>query len=189
MTLLRTVLVAGLCALAACTTAIDEEIAAQNIGSFSLDRLVVISNAPIQGALSRDAEDEALKIAVTEAVQAQLGRFDGPSKYSIGIKVQGYVLAQPGIPVLLAPRSTLLLSVNVYDSVPQRLNAKPKNLTIFEDAGADTVVGSGYTQSAAQQLKELAENAAIEIELWLRENPQWFPEPPASEDSEENSLG
>ena len=51
-----------------------------------------------------------------------------------------------------------------------RFHAQP----VFEDAGGDQVVGSGYTQTADEQLEELASNAAIEIERWLRDNESWF---------------
>jgi hypothetical protein len=35
-------------------------------------------------------------------------------------------------------------------------------------------VGSGLTQSAEQQMTNLARNAALVIENWLAENPHWF---------------
>lgn len=161
-------------ALSSCTTELDSETQASALGDFRLDRVVVIANDPSMGALSRSISDEALELAVNEALEARFRRFEGDKTYSIGVKIQGYVLAAPGIPILLAPRSLLGISVNVYNDVPARLNVKTKNMTIFEDAGGDTVVGSGYTQSKEEQLAELAKNAAIEIELWLRENEGWF---------------
>ncbi|QIE41301.1 hypothetical protein [Meridianimarinicoccus aquatilis] len=161
-------------ALGACTEPFDPEIQRSGLGDFNLDRLVVIVDDPTSSIVSRSVTDEQLKTAVTDAVDARMRRFKGDGSYSIGIKVQGYVLAPPGIPVLFAPRSTLFLSVNAYDSVPQRLNGETRNLTIWEDAGGDTVVGSGYSQDAQSQLDELASNAAIEIERWLRENEDWF---------------
>ncbi|PWR04439.1 hypothetical protein DKT77_01820 [Meridianimarinicoccus roseus] len=192
----RLLLGLGALSLVACTQAIDPDVERSGLGDFSLDRLVVIVDDPTSSIVSRTVSDAQLKTAVTDAVGARLRRFEGEGSYSIGIKVQGYVLAPPGIPVLFAPRSTLFLSVNAYDSVPQRLNVDTRNLTIWEDAGGDTVVGSGYTQTAQEQLDELADNAAIEIELWLRENEAWFggasarPENrPAVGTSPENSIG
>lgn len=160
--------------LAGCTREMDEATAGTAIGDFRLDRLVVIVDNPITGPVTRTLPDATVQAAVTEAVDERLRRFQGTGSYSIGIKVAGYVLAPPGIPVLFAPRSTLFLSVNAYDDVPSRLHPEPKNMTIFEDAGGDTVVGSGYTQTADEQLVELAENAAVQIERWLRENESWF---------------
>ncbi len=164
----------ALALLAACTQALDPEVERRGFGDFSLDRMVVIVDKPTVGALSRTVDDAVMKAAVARAMEGRLRRLQGTGRYSIGIKVQGYVLARPGIPILLTPRSALLLSVNVYDDVPRRLNPEPKNLTVFEDAGADFLVGSGYVQSREQQLDEMAANAAIEVERWLRENPQWF---------------
>ncbi|OSP55116.1 hypothetical protein [Pseudoruegeria sp. SK021] len=165
---------AAVVGLSACTTELDSATQASGLGNFRLDRVVVVSDDPTRGPLSRDIEDAALKAAVTDAVTARFGRFKGDETYSLGIKVQAFVLAYPGVPILLAPRSMLLLSVNVYNDVPVRLNPETLNLTVFEDAGGDTVMGSGYTQSAEQQLLEVADNAAIEIELWLRKNENWF---------------
>lgn len=167
-------------ALAACTTEIDPEIARQPIGEFRLEHLVVVVDEPIKGPVSRSISDAALEAAVTEAVQRRLGRFEGAGEYSIGIKVAGYVLAPRAVPVLFAPRSQLFLNVLAYDSTPARLHPEPKQLVVNERAGGDTVIGSGYSQTADEQLAELAENAAIEIERWLRENAGWFTAPPPS---------
>lgn len=163
--------------LGACTSDLSEGVFRSRLGEFQLDTLVVIVDEPVKGALSRDASDAELKAAVTQSVQSQLGRFDGGGAFGLGIKVAGYVLAQPGIPVVLAPRSILFLNVNVYDlrdGTARRLNGEVQRFTVFEDAGGDTVLGSGYTQSGEEQLAEMAENAAIEIEKWLRDNPKWF---------------
>lgn len=165
--------------LGACTTEIDSATRNTGIGAFSLDRLVVLIDEPIVVPGSRRLPDETVRLAVERAVKRRLGRFEGSGDYSLGIKVQGYLLSGAAIPVLFAPRSQLFLSVNAYDSVPARLNPNPRNLTVNEDAGADTVVGSGYSQTAEEQLAELAENAAIEIERWLRENEAWFGGPEA----------
>jgi hypothetical protein len=177
----------ALALLSACTSDIDPSVERSGLGDFNLDRLVVIVDDPTSSIVSRSASDDQLRKAVTDAVDARLRRFQGDGSYSIGIKVQGYVLAPPGIPVLFAPRSTLFLSVNAYDDVPSRLNVDTRNLTIWEDAGGDTVIGSGYSQTAQEQLDEMASNAAIEIELWLRENEDWFGGPSARPENRANS--
>lgn len=163
-----------LAVLAGCTSELDSETSSTAIGDFRLDRLVVIVKDPITGPVTRTLPDDVVKAAVTKSMDERLRRFQGDGSYSIGIKVAGYVLAPPGIPVLFAPKSALFLSVNAYDDVPSRLHPEPKNLTVFEDAGGDQVVGSGYTQTAEEQLAELSENAAIEVERWLRDNESWF---------------
>ena len=171
---MRRLLLLALLGLAACTTPLDPEVQRAGLGNFRLQHLVVIVDEPIKGPVSRTVTEAQLKSAVTEAMAARFGRFSGDTPFSIGIKVQGYVLAPRGLPILFAPRSHLFLSVNAYDGAQQRLNAETLNLTVNERAGGDTVIGSGYTQTAEQQLAELADNAGIEIERWLRENETWF---------------
>lgn len=176
-----TSLMFALVAVAACTTELPQDVSQSDLGEFRLDRLVVIVDSPEQMPFSRQISDAAIEAALIEAVEPRLRRFDGDQLYSVGINLQGYSLAAPGIPVLAAPKSLLAMSVNVYDDRPVRLNRSPKRLVVTEDAGGDTVVGSGFTQSAEEQLQELADNAAIEIERWLRANPQWFaPRPEAT---------
>ena len=165
---------------AGCTTDLSPEVARQPIGDFRLEHLVVVVDDPFSPAVSRKTTDAALKAAVEEAVGARLGRFTGAGSYSIGIKVSGYVLAPRALPILFAPPSQLYLNVLAYDATPERLNAEPRQLIVNERAGGDTVIGSGYTQSAEEQLAELADNAAIEIEKWLRENADWFVPGPAA---------
>ncbi|MFV0245785.1 MAG: hypothetical protein ACK5IB_12300 [Qingshengfaniella sp.] len=166
--------------LAACTSEIDPATMQSGIGNFRLDRVVVIVDEPEQGyVISREADEAYMKAALEEALTRRFGRFEGDSTYSIGLKVTGYVLARRGIPVIASPRSLLGLNVNVYDSVPRRLNEAPKQMVVFERAGGDQVLGSGYTQTGEEQLAEMAENAAIEIERWLRENEAWFGGPEA----------
>ncbi|WP_138466388.1 hypothetical protein [Poseidonocella sp. HB161398] len=161
-------------ALMGCTTNIAPEIEGRALGDFSLQHLVVIVDDPQKGPMSRGMDDEALKAAVSGAVETRFRRFQGSGQYSIGIKVVAYALAAPGIPVLLAPRSLLGMNVAVFDADQNRISGDWKQMVVWEDAGGDTVLGSGYTQSAEEQLAELADNAAVEIEKWLRENEDWF---------------
>ncbi len=175
---LRCAVAAVLLLAAGCTTDLSPDVARQPIGDFRLEHLVVVVEEPFSPAVSRKLSDEVIDAALTEAVEARLGRFDGAGTYSIGIKVSGYVLAPRAIPIIFAPRSQLYLNILAYDATPERLNAEPRQLVVNERAGGDTVIGSGYTQSAEEQLAELADNAAIEIEKWLRDNADWFaPEP------------
>lgn len=171
---MRAVLLFAILGLAACTSPLDPEVQRSGLGDFRLQHLVVIVDEPIKGVVSRSVTDAQLKTAVTDAVGDRFSRFSGDVPFSIGIKVQGYVLAPRAIPILFAPRSQLFLSVNAYDGAQQRLNTDTRNLIVNERAGGDTVIGSGYTQTAEEQLAELADNAAIEIERWLRENEDWF---------------
>ncbi|MEM1362654.1 MAG: hypothetical protein AAGF94_13210 [Pseudomonadota bacterium] len=168
--------------LLGCTSDLPEDVSQSDLGAFKLDRLVVIVDEPQQLPFSRIMDDASLEKALVDAVEPAFRRFDGDQLYTIGINLQGYSLAVPGVPVVGAPKSFLAMSVNVYDDVPRRLNPSPKRIIVTEDAGADTVVGSGYTQSGMSQLDELADNAAVAIERWLRANPEWFAPDPDTEE-------
>ena len=171
---LRCTTAASLMLAVGCTTDLSPEVARQPIGDFRLEHLVVVVDDPFSPAVSRKLSDEVIAAALTEAVEARLGRFEGSGTNFIGVKVAGYVLAPRAVPILFAPRSQLYLNVIAYDAAQNRLNAEPHQLVVNERAGGDTVIGSGYTQSAEEQLAELADNAAIEIEKWLRDNADWF---------------
>ena len=160
------------------------EIAAEPepIGDFRLGHAIVLAENATKGPFSRDAEEEELESEIAGAVRQRLGRYDGDGLYHLGIKVGGYVLAQPGIPLVYAPRSVLLIDVNVFDNTTQaRLNEEPERIVAFEGIeNAVPVLGSGLTRSKEEQLENLAFSAALKIEQWLRETPQWFePEPGA----------
>ncbi|WP_172327058.1 hypothetical protein [Mangrovicoccus sp. HB161399] len=169
-------------ALTACTTDISPDVAGRPLGDFSLQHLVVVVDDPQKGPMSRSTDDASIETAVTQAVDARFRRFEGSGKYSIAIKVVAYALAAPGIPVILAPRSLLAMNVGIYDSGQKRISGDWKQLVVWEDAGGDQILGTGYTQGAEEQLAELADNAAVEIEKWMRENEGWFaPSVPAGD--------
>lgn len=161
--------------VAACSAPPPKNDAPQDLREFKVVHNIVVAKNAQQGALSRTASAEELETVVKAEIQKRLGRYDGSQWYHLGVSVDGYVLAAPGIPILVAPKSVLILGVTVWDDTAQaKLNAKPHQITVFERAGAGALVGSGYTLSREQQLQELAENAAYEIEKWLAENAEWF---------------
>ncbi len=81
----------------------------------------------------------------------------------------------PGIPLVLSPKSALVVTVNIWDDAAQRtVNAEGKQFTVFERLSGETVVGSGLTQSREQQMQNLSRNAARLINEWLVENKAWF---------------
>jgi hypothetical protein len=83
------------------------------------------------------------------------------------------------VPLVASPRSALIVGVHVWDDELGRpLNDERRQLTILESLSGESVVGSGLTQSAEQQMQNLARNAALAIENWLVQNPQWFPPQP-----------
>lgn len=176
----RRPLIAALAAvaiLAACVNEPDPNVAPEPIGDFRLGHNIVVAEEPTKGPLSREASDEALEEAVRAAVETRLRRFDGDGLYHVGIKVEAYVLGQPGIPILLAPKSVLLLAVNIWDNATQeKINEEPIRITAFEGANTGVpLLPSGYVKSGEEQLRNLSISAAQEIEELLRENEAaWF---------------
>lgn len=181
----------SLLALTACSDAkeITQDTPLVDLGDFSLGHNVVVATDAQKAPFSRNATEEELETALKAAMQARFGRYDGDKLYHIGIKVDAYGLAAPGIPVLFTPKSVLVLTVNIWDdSKGVKLTEKPKLLTVFESLNGHTLVGSGLTRSREEQLDILTRNAALKVERWLLENGQWFgvePIAPESSDAEE----
>lgn len=147
----------------------------KDFGDFRLGyNIVVAKNARPVGP-SRKATPEEWEAALKAAIAERLGRYQGDKLYHIGIGVDGYALAVPGIPLVLSPKSALVVTVNVWDDAAQRtVNAEGKQFTVFERLSGETVIGSGLTQSREQQMQNLARNAARLINEWLVTNKDWF---------------
>ncbi|MEX0367982.1 MAG: hypothetical protein AB3N22_18095 [Ruegeria sp.] len=154
--------------VAACASSNDLEDAPVPLGDFRLEHNIVIAENAQRGPLSRKATEEQLAAAVKDAMAARFGRYNGASRYHFGISVEGYVLAQPGIPLVLAPKSALILNVTVWDDAAGgKLNDEPEQITVLETFGTAPIIGTGYTMSAEEQLTELSQNAAKAVERFL----------------------
>lgn len=150
------------------------------LANFRLAHNIVLENNTVQGPLSRPAEAGAWTEVLTREIATRFGRYQGDRLYHLAVNVDAYVLAVPGIPLVVSPRSVLILGVHVWDDALGRpLNDERRQITVFESLSGETVLGSGLTQSAEQQMLNLARNAAVLIENWLAENPQWFGYDPA----------
>ncbi|MEL6782775.1 MAG: hypothetical protein AAFO51_10380, partial [Pseudomonadota bacterium] len=174
----------------ACASTADLDEAPVPLGDFSLVHNIVIAENAQRGPLSRKATEEQLSAAVQAAMAERFGRYEGASRYHFGISVEGYVLAQPGIPLVLAPKSALILNVTVWDDAAGgKLNDKPEQITVLETFGTAPVIGTGYTMSAEEQLTELSQNAAKAVERFLvRQQAEqgWFdPDAPGVPDAPE----
>jgi len=149
------------------------------LGDFSLGLNVVVADDVQMVPLSRKTTPEAWEAAMKKAVDDRFGRYEGTKLYNIGIAVEAYALAPPGVPLVLKPKSILVVTANVWDDATQtKLNAEGKQFHIFEKSSPETVVGSGLTQSKAQQMEILSYNAAKRVEQWFLDNPEWFGLPP-----------
>ena len=173
--ILRRSFLAGLSmlALAACAAKEDLTKPPEPLGNFRLGYNIVVVDKPEIGPFSRTATDEEWKKSLEEAIQRRFSRFQGDHDYHIAIKLQAYALALPGVPLVFKPRSVLVVTANVWAPYG-KLNPEPEHLTIWEGLSDKTLVGSGLTQSKEEQMLKRSDNAAREIEKWMRKHPEWF---------------
>jgi hypothetical protein len=161
---------------AACTSTADLSEAPADLGNFRLGHNIVVASKMRQSALSRGATEEEWVASLTAAVDERFGRYEGDRLYHLGISVEGFSIAPPGIPLLVSPKSVLIIRVTVWDdALGKKLNDEPKQFTVFESLSGDTLVGSGLTQTKEEQMENLSRNAAKVVQNWLLENPEWFP--------------
>ena len=165
--------------LAACSTSGAELGEMQpELGDFRLCYNIVTTNDAVQGPLSREADLDVFADRIRDQIDRRFGRYEGTRLYHIAIHLDAYVLAVPGIPLVASPRSALIISTNLWDDrLGRPLNDEPEQFTVLESASGSSVLGSGLTQSADQQMTQLAENAAKRIEEWMQDNPAWFSHP------------
>jgi len=186
--MLRSVLFVCLFVLAACSQSGDDlDEPAVPLGNFQLLHNVVVAPKAVKGPLSRNATEEELTDALKTAIGDRFGRYEGGKQFHFGVSIEAYVLAQPGIPLVVSPKSVMIIRVTVWDDAAGvKLNQPPEQLTVFESLSGETAIGSGLTQSAEVQLRNLSVNAAKQIEKYLvRQNSEhgWF-EPEVDADSD-----
>lgn len=171
--------------LIGCTDAQSNKAPAE-LGAFRLGHNVVVASKMKKGPVSRNATQEEWVNALTGEIAQRFGRYDGPQLYHLGVSVEGYMLAPPGVPVLYNPRSALIINVTVWDdAAAKKLNAKPEQFTIYEDTtGQSLTLGSGHTRTREEQIAGLSENAVDAIEDWMKEQHEtkgWFDLRPEAE--------
>jgi hypothetical protein len=172
----RLALLALVSVLAACAAQDPLEEDLPSMGDFRLAHNIVVAENMQQVPPSRNATPEEWQEIITSEIDRRFGGYEGDRLYHIGINVDGYALAPPGIPIVLNPRSVLVLSVNVWDdALGQKLHEEPEQILIFEGSSPETfLLGSGLTRTREEQMQVLARNAARRIQLWMLQNPEWF---------------
>jgi len=149
------------------------------LGDFALGHNIVVTSNMQKVPISRNATPEQWEAALEKAMEQRFGRYDGAKLYNIGISIDAFALAPPGVPLVLNPKSALGITVTIWDDAEQKkLNEEGKQIIVMEKMSEKTVLGSGLTQSAAKQMEILSYNAAKAVEGWLLENPEWFGLPP-----------
>ncbi|WP_171102843.1 MULTISPECIES: hypothetical protein [unclassified Ruegeria] len=162
-------LMTGLALLGACAqTQLYED--PEELGEFNLRVNYAFADNAVQGPVSRDATPDEWTAAIQNAVDVRLGRYEGAQEYDIGISLEGYMLAPPGIPVIYNPKSTAIVLVNVYDVGKEEFVAKGKQFQVLEDTTGESVfAGSGHSRSREEQMNGLALKVADRVEEWLAE--------------------
>jgi hypothetical protein len=177
-------LLSTLLALTACAVPQKEVTEAPvDLGDFVLGHNIVVAPDLTKGPLSREATKEDWIASVKAAIDARLGRYDGTRLVHLGVNVSGYVLAQPGVPVLLAPKSALIITVTAWDDrAGEKFHEEPKMITVLETLTGASILGSGLTMTAEEQMSNLSYNVAKAIEDWLHENRACMTESPSAEE-------
>lgn len=160
----------ALVTLVSCGDGRDLDEAPAPLGDFKLAHSIVIAPNLVKGPLSREASEEQWVAALDKAVEDRFRRYEGEDKrlYHFGISIEGYVLAQTGIPLVLQPKSVLIFRVTVWDDEKGiKLNEEPHEITVLEALSAETVAGSGLTQTAEEQMENLVIKGAKQLEVWL----------------------
>ena len=107
---------------------------------------IVVADNVQKVPISRNATPDEWETAMKKAVEDRFGRYDGDRVYNIGISVDGFALAPPGIPVVAAPKSVLVITANIWDDQNrQKLNPKGKQITVLESLSPESVIGTGLT--------------------------------------------
>jgi len=178
-----------LAVLAGCSLPADVNELPVAMGDFRLGHNIVVVDNPEMGPFSREQTDQAWKAALTDAVERRFGGYDGEKFYHTGLKLDAYVLAFPGVPLVFKPKSILVLTVNVWDdTLGEKVNEEAKALTIFEGVSGETVISSGLTRNKEEQMTVLVDNAAKAIQDWILENPEWIGLPSLGETAAEIAV-
>ncbi len=174
-------LTAGLALLGACAPTLVDE-APEELGEFKLRVNYAFADKAVQGPVSRDATPQEWTNAIQNAVDIRMGRYQGSQEYDIGISLEGYMLAPPGVPVLFNPKSTAIVLVNVYDVERKEFLAKGEQMQVLEDTtGESALKGSGHARTKEEQMNGLALKVADRVEEWIAEEHKangWFDKRP-----------
>ncbi len=147
------------------------------LGTFQLGVNVAITDKMQVPGISRKVSPEVMEKAVTKAIAERFDypRYEGDRLLNFGVFVDGYLLAPPGVPIVMSPASVMIVTLNVFDDATgKKLNEGGTRLTIVEKGSAETLIGSGLTQTKEKQLEILSYNLAKRIESYLLENPSWL---------------
>lgn len=161
--------------LSACAVADPETDPVVDLGDFRLGHNIVVTKNARQIGPSRQATPEEWETLLEGEIARRFEKYQGDKLYHLGINLDGYALALPGIPVVLSPKSALVISLTVWDdAAAAKLNEPPRQITVLEQFDAGSVIGSGLTRKREEQMQNLALNMARAVERYLVANREWF---------------
>jgi len=173
-------------ALGACAAPTTKEALAKPdpLGDFKLGYAIVVSKNAKKGPFSREMPKAEVGAALKSELEKVFGAYEGKSFYHIGVSVDAYILAMPGIPLVASPKSALIVTVNVWDDAKQaKILEENKQFTILEPLSSRSIFGSGYTQTKEEQLAGLTKATVKQIQRWMRENEAAFKKEDAASNS------
>ena len=165
------------------------------MGDFALGTNAVVAVDPQKGPLSRNVDVDEFKAILEDEMERRFRRYEGERVFHMGTAIEGYVVAAPGIPLVLAPKSILIVRFTLYadevgpDGKPVKLNPETKLVTVFESLASGPFIGSGYTQTPQEQMRNLSRNAAAAIQRYMLENPEWFAMTEAEAERSRRAMG
>lgn len=155
-------------ALVACNGAADLAKPAVPLGDFSLKHNIVVAPKVQKVPLGRELDTDVMIRTLQAAVAERFDRYTGARLYHFGISLESYFLAPPGVPVVAAPKSAMVIRITVWDDAKGRkLNEKAHQITVLESLDQGPLIGSGYTKTAQEQFRNLSQNAVKQIENYL----------------------
>lgn len=147
---------------------VDLEKPAEPLGDFELGFAEVVAPNVQKLLISRDVPTDELIASVDAAVEERFRRYEGGKLYHFGISVEAYSLP----PALVPGKSALALRVTIWDDAKAaKMNDETHLLHVIK------VFESRISTNRDAQLKALSQDAALEIEKWLREQQEavgWF---------------
>ncbi len=99
-------------------------------------------------------------------------RYDGDQFYHLGVRVEGYVLAAPGIPLVVRAQIGVIVTVTVCGRRRghEAERRSPSRSPCSKRCRARRSSASGLTQTKEEQLTAAVAERRPEIENWLREH-------------------
>lgn len=168
----------ALAVLSACANGRDLNKPPPPLGDFQLGHNIVIAPNLVMGPLSREATAEEWTTSLEKAIEDRFRRYEGEKLYHFGISIEGYVLAEVGVPLVLQPKSVMIFRLTVWDDAAGgKLNAEAEEITVLEAISPESLAGSGLTQTREEQLDNLTVQAAKQIEAFLlrkKKDDGWF---------------